>query len=89
MAQKLQSLIVVDEMDHVVQYASREECHLGGGLPHRALSILLFSPQNRVLLQLRKSGLFDGLWDFACATFENIKAKEIAEPSTANIPKVL
>ena len=58
-----QTLILVDEKDNFLGYASRGECHRGKGKRHRAFVTLLFDSQNRVLLQRRKHRLFDNLWD--------------------------
>lgn len=58
-----QILILVDEDDNFLGYASREECHIGEGKRHRAFVTLLFDDQNRVTLQKRKHKLFDNLWD--------------------------
>src|SRR3990172_5782082 len=63
-----QTLIVVDDADTIVRYAPREECHTGDGLHHRAIMLMVFNAQGRVLLQNRKHRLFDGLWDGAGAT---------------------
>ena len=66
--QKPQTLIVVDDEDNVVRYASRTECHSGDGLRHRGVAILLHNNQAEVLLQKRKHDLFDNLWDLTGAT---------------------
>ncbi len=66
--QKPQTLIVVDDEDNVVHYASRTDCHAGDGLRHRGVAILLHNSQAEVLLQKRKHDLFDNLWDLTGAT---------------------
>ncbi len=66
--QKQQTLIVVDDEDNVVRYASRSDCHLGDGLLHRGVAILLHNSKAEVLLQKRKHDLFDNLWDLTGAT---------------------
>lgn len=58
-----ETLILVDENDNFLGYASREECHSGEGRRHRAFVTLLFDNPNRVTLQKRKHRLFDNLWD--------------------------
>lgn len=60
----LQTVILVDEKDKFLGYASREECHTGKGKRHRAFVTLLFDGKGRVSLQRRKHKLFDNLWDF-------------------------
>ncbi len=66
--QKPQTLIVVDDEDNIVRYASRSDCHSGDGLRHRGVAILLHNSQAEVLLQKRKHDLFDHLWDLTGAT---------------------
>ena len=66
--QKSQTLIVVDDEDNVVRYASRSDCHSGDGLRHRGVAILLHNSKAEVLLQKRKHDLFDNLWDLTGAT---------------------
>ena len=66
--QKQQTLIVVDDEDNVVHYASRSDCHSGDGLLHRGVAILLHNSKAEVLLQKRKHDLFDNLWDLTGAT---------------------
>ena len=63
-----QTLIVVDENDTVRGYASRPICHQGAGLLHRAVVVALLDPQGRLLLQRRRSELWDGYWDVTGAT---------------------
>lgn len=65
---KNQTLILVDEKDKQVGYASREECHKGVGKKHRAFVTLLFDSQNRVTLQKRRHRLFDNLWDLTAVS---------------------
>ncbi|MCZ6485540.1 MAG: NUDIX domain-containing protein [Acidobacteria bacterium] len=63
-----QTLIVVDDHDEIIQYASRSLCHQGNGLLHRGVAIFLHNSQAEILLQKRKHELFDKLWDLAGAT---------------------
>lgn len=58
-----QILLLVDEKDNFLGYASRSQCHAGRGRRHRAFVTLLFDSQNQVTLQKRKHRLFDNLWD--------------------------
>ncbi|MCZ6451599.1 MAG: NUDIX domain-containing protein [Deltaproteobacteria bacterium] len=68
LGQEPQTLIVVDDEDHVVRYVSRSDCHSGDGLRHRGVAILLHNSKAEVLLQKRKHDLFDNLWDLTGAT---------------------
>ena len=63
-----QTLIVVDEADNVVGYASREECHRWPGRLHRAIALLIENAGGQLLMQRRRSGLWDGYWDVTGAT---------------------
>jgi isopentenyl-diphosphate delta-isomerase len=48
-----EALIVVDKQDGIIGYESKERCHEGKGLLHRAFSILIFNNQKQLLLQKR------------------------------------
>ena len=63
-----QVLMVVTADDEFVEYASRAECHSGPGRLHRALAAAIFNDAGQVLLQKRKSGLWDNYWDVTAAT---------------------
>jgi len=63
-----QTLILVDAEDRLLGYAERAGCHQGDGKLHRAIAALLFNPQGQILLQERKSSLWDGYWDITGAT---------------------
>ena len=63
-----QTLILVDEFDNFLGYAPKSECHLGEGRLHRAIAVLLFNSRREILLQKRKSKLWDGFWDITGAT---------------------
>lgn len=56
-------LLLVNDQDNFLGYASKKECHTGEGKKHRAFVTLLFDSQNQVTLQKRKHRLFDNLWD--------------------------
>ncbi len=69
-AMNTESLIVVDADDRTLHPASREECHAGEGLLHRAFSVYLFDDENRLLLQERQAGktLWPGYWANSCCS---------------------
>ena len=46
-------LILVDEADREVGYLSKAQCHQGGGVLHRAFSLLIFNDAGELLLQQR------------------------------------
>jgi len=51
-----EGLILVDKSDRIVGYASRERCHLGEGLLHRAFSIFIYNELGQLFIQKRSSG---------------------------------
>lgn len=64
-----QELLLVDNQDSFSgKYARRIDCHMGGGLHHRAVIVLLENEKAQVLLQKRKHTLFDGYWDITATT---------------------
>ncbi len=63
-----QTLILVDRNDNVLGYAPRSVCHEGEGKLHRAVAIILFNSEGEILLQRRKSLLWDDFWDITAAT---------------------
>ena len=67
-ARGAQTLIVVDDKDNFIEYATRSACHLDRRLRHRAVVLLVYNDQEKILLQKRHNELFDGLWDLAGAT---------------------
>mgnify|MGYP003348202075 CR=1 FL=1 len=46
-------LILVDSEDRDLGFLSKEECHRGAGVLHRAFSVFLVNPHGEVLLQQR------------------------------------
>jgi len=56
MAAESDSLILVDESDREVGHLSRELCHEGRGVLHRAFSLLIFNARGELLLQRRAAG---------------------------------
>lgn len=63
-------LILVDECDHEIGFASKRRCHEGEGLLHRAFSVFLSDREGRVLLQQRAAGklLWPGFWANSCCS---------------------
>jgi isopentenyl-diphosphate delta-isomerase len=49
-------LIVVDRDDNILGYESKEKCHQGDGILHRAFSIFIFNRNKELLIQ-KRSGL--------------------------------
>lgn len=63
-----QTLILVDKANTTLGYATRHECHAGDGRLHRAVAVVLVDRTQRILLQHRRSPLWDGYWDLTAAT---------------------
>lgn len=65
-----EALILVDEADREVGHASRARCHEGGGLLHRAFSLLVFNDRGELLLQQRAAGkrLWPLYWSNSCCS---------------------
>jgi isopentenyl-diphosphate Delta-isomerase len=65
-----ESLILVDHDDRPVGYASKDDCHRGSGLLHRAFSVFLFTPGGELLLQQRSAQkwLWPLFWSNSCCS---------------------
>lgn len=62
-------MTLVDRNDRVVGQRSREEAHQPPGKLHRAVLVVVFNPQGRILLARRGKGkLWEGIWDGTVAT---------------------
>jgi isopentenyl-diphosphate Delta-isomerase len=63
-------LVLVNDADDDVGFATKQRCHDGEGLLHRAFSVFLFSPEGEVLLQQRsgQKRLWPGAWSNACCS---------------------
>src|SRR5688572_27196508 len=63
-------LILVDEHDSPVGYATKLRAHQDGGKLHRAFSVFIFNAAGEMLLQRRAAGKyhFGGLWTNACCS---------------------
>ena len=76
--------LVVDVNDNAISSASKIDCHRGGGIRHRAFSVLIFDSENRLLMQQRAEEkiTFPGIWANSCCShpldieFENGDSKE-------------
>lgn len=63
-------LILVDSDDRELGFLSKEECHRGGGLLHRAFSVFVFNQRGEVLIQQRSAGkpLWPLYWSNTCCS---------------------
>ena len=65
-----EQLILVDEKDQEIGFLSKEECHQGMGLLHRAFSVFLFNDNGELLLQQRskQKPLWPLYWANSCCS---------------------
>jgi isopentenyldiphosphate isomerase len=63
-----QVLILVDREGRPQGYAPRAVCHEGDGVRHAAVAVVLWNTGGDILLQRRRSALWDGWWDITGAT---------------------
>lgn len=66
----MESLILVDDEDREIGHCSKEECHRGDGLLHRAFSVFIFNREGKVLLQQRseQKPLWPLYWSNSCCS---------------------
>ena len=67
-------LILVDENDRELGYKSKEECHNGKGILHRAFSVFIFNDNNELLMQKRSAGkrLWPLYWSNSCCSHPRV-----------------
>jgi isopentenyl-diphosphate delta-isomerase len=65
-----EKLILVDEDDTVVGYETKDKCHNGDGILHRAFSIFIFNSEGKLLLQKRAATkrLWGQFWSNTCCS---------------------
>jgi isopentenyl-diphosphate delta-isomerase len=62
-------LILVDDQDNELGTATREDCHRGPGIRHRAFVLLIENDRGEVLLQWRRSSKLGGeRWDVSATS---------------------
>lgn len=63
-------LILVDSNDSILGYKSKNECHNGEGILHRAFSIFIFNSNNEVIMQKRAANkrLWPLIWSNSCCS---------------------
>ncbi|MBD3225369.1 MAG: isopentenyl-diphosphate Delta-isomerase [Caldithrix sp.] len=63
-------LILVDEQDNELGWETKEKCHNGKGILHRAFSIFIFNEKNELLLQKRSGSkrLWPLFWSNTCCS---------------------
>jgi isopentenyl-diphosphate delta-isomerase len=65
-----EDLILVDEDDNELGHLSKQECHDGEGILHRAFSLFVFNSDGRLLLQRRSETkrLWPMYWSNSCCS---------------------
>lgn len=65
-----EELILVDHNDNEIGHSSKDECHSGDGLLHRAFSLFIFNPIGELLLQQRSAQkrLWPLYWSNTCCS---------------------
>lgn len=65
-----EKIIVVNENDQAIGLETKENCHAGKGILHRAITIFVFNSQNQILLTKRSAlkKLWPNFWDTSCST---------------------
>lgn len=79
-------IVLVDELDRPVGYASKLPPHEGGGTLHRAFSVFLFNERGQILLQQRAASKyhFGGLWTNTCCSHPR-RDQPVAEAARARL----
>jgi isopentenyl-diphosphate delta-isomerase len=77
-----EALILVDEADRDVGFMSKDECHEGQGVLHRAFSVLIFNRDGDLLIQQRAAGkrLWPLYWSNSCCSHP--RGRETLEVAT-------
>lgn len=85
-----ESLVLVDDGDRVLGYASKKACHEGQGILHRAFSLFVLDAGGRVLLQQRASTklLWPGYWSNSCCSHPR-RGESMAEATQRRLEEEL
>ena len=69
-ASESEELILVDEGDNELGFLSKEKCHDGEGILHRAFSLFIFNSEGELLLQKRSAEkrLWPLFWSNSCCS---------------------
>ena len=65
-----EELILVDERDNELGFLSKQQCHDGNGILHRAFSLFVFNAMGELLLQKRSADkrLWPLFWSNSCCS---------------------
>lgn len=65
-----EQILIVNKSDEVIGSDTKENCHSGNGILHRAITIFIFNDKNEILLTKRSAlkKLWPNFWDTSCST---------------------
>lgn len=65
-----EQILVVNKNDEIIGFNTKENCHSGNGILHRAITIFIFNNKNEILLSKRSAikKLWPDFWDTSCST---------------------
>jgi isopentenyl-diphosphate Delta-isomerase len=76
-------LLIVNSDDNIINSNTRENCHAGDGILHRAITVFIFNDKNEILLTRRSNlkELWPGFWDtsFSTHVYNNETYEQSAE----------
>jgi len=77
----MSKLILVDNRDNILNYETKENCHKGQGIRHRAFSIFILNNKNQLLIQKRSKNklLWPGYWANSCCSHPRENKKDYIE----------
>lgn len=66
----MEKIVLVDENDNELGLKEKDEAHKGKGLLHRAITVLIFNNDNRLLITKRSKNkmLWPEIWEASCST---------------------
>ncbi|MDO8667773.1 MAG: isopentenyl-diphosphate delta-isomerase [bacterium] len=72
-------IITVNENDEVTGSDTKENCHAGNGILHRAITVFIMNGKKEILITKRSAlkKLWPGFWDASCST--HIRKNETVE----------
>ena len=85
-----EKLILVDNEDNIIGYKTKEECHRGNGILHRAFSIFIFNDRNQLLIQKRSDSkqLWPLYWSNSCCSHPR-KGEKVEEAAYRRLKEEL
>ncbi len=66
-------ILVVDENDNVLREEEKTKCHLGDGIIHRAITVMVVDSKGRYLITKRSANkmLWPGFWDGSISSHQH------------------